>query len=103
MLALALESNPSTSSTAVIVNENGVVVDQLILGKGGRINKNEMDGFLNNVDKIFTNNTSIDVIILNTALQNQTIELQKKINEKIDEICVRIALSLFIVGFTWCI
>lgn len=86
----------------MIVNENGVVVDQLILGKGGRINKTEMDGFLSNVEKIFTNNTNIDVIILNTALQNQTIELQKKINEKIDEICVRFMLFSFIVEFTRC-
>lgn len=47
-----------------------------------------MDGFLNNIEKIFANNASIDVIIMNTALQNQTIELQKRINEKIEENCV---------------
>lgn len=43
---------------------------------------------MNNINKIFMNNPSIDVIIMNTALQNQTIELQKRINEKIQDCCV---------------
>ena len=47
-----------------------------------------MDSFMNNIKKIFMNNPSIDVIIMNTALQNQTIELQKRINEKIQDCCV---------------
>lgn len=88
VLALAMESEPTNSSIGVVVNENGVVVDHLILGRGGRINKNDMEGFLQNVGKIFSNNSSIDVIILNTALQNQTTVLQKQISEKIGEICV---------------
>ena len=88
VLALAFQSEATVSSTAVIVNEFGSVVDHIILGKGGRINKTEMDGFMNNIEKIFTNNPSIDVVIMNTALQNQTLELQKRINERIEDCCV---------------
>lgn len=43
---------------------------------------------MNNIKKIFMNNPSIDVIIMNTALHNQTIELQKRINEEIQDCCV---------------
>ena len=89
MLALALQSESSVSSTAVVVNELGIAVDHMILGRGGRIAKDEMEGFLNNVQKIFENNNTIDVIILNTALQHQSIQLQKSIHDKIGDYCVR--------------
>ena len=88
MLALALQSESNVSSTAVVVNELGVAVDHMILGRGGRISKDEMEGFLNNVQKIYENNTTVDVIILNTALQHQSIQLQKSISDKIGDYCV---------------
>lgn len=93
MLALAFESEPTVSSIGVVVNPTGVAVDHIILGKGGRIPKNDMDYFLSNIEKIFLNNRDIDVIIMNTALQNQTIQLQKMISEKIGEVCVEFQKS----------
>ena len=37
VLALALSSERSASSTAAVLNENGVVIDHAILGQGGPV------------------------------------------------------------------
>lgn len=87
MLALSLSSERQASSTAAVLNENGVVIDHAILGQGGPVVKADMDSFLDNVCKIYQNN-EVDVIILNGALLSQTRLLQKNISERVGAVAV---------------
>ena len=87
VLALGLSSERQASSTAAVLNENGVVIDHAILGQGGPVVKADMDSFLDNVCKIYQNN-EVDVIILNGALLSQTRLLQKNISERVGAVAV---------------
>lgn len=87
VLALALSSERSASSTAVVLNENGVVIDHAILGQGGPVSKADMEGFLDNVSKLFENN-QVDVVVMNGALLGQTRQLQKNISERLASVAV---------------
>lgn len=92
VLALALSSERSASSTAAVLNENGVVVDHAILGQGGPVIKAEMETFLNNVGKLFENN-QVDVVVMNAALLGQTRQLQKNISERLASLAVVAAVT----------
>ena len=87
VLALALSSERSASSTAAVLNENGVVIDHAILGQGGPVSKADMEGFLDNVSRLFENN-QVDVVVMNGALLGQTRQLQKNISERLASVAV---------------
>ena len=95
MLALTFAGDSSESSTAVVVGEYGNVIDHAILGRGGRIGKSVLDEVMNNVVKIFSHNLSVDVIVMNTGLMNQTITIQKEIAKRIEDFCVSFMVWLW--------
>ena len=87
MLSISFSSELNQSSVAVVLNENGVVADSLIIGQGGRIAKLEEGTYLDNIQRIFERNT-VDVVILNAALQSQTLQIQRNIEEMLQRVSV---------------
>ena len=87
VLALSFSTEPTQSSVAVVLNENGVVADHCILGKGGHVSRLDEESFLQNIQKIYEKNT-VDVVIMNAALQSQTLQLQRMIEEMLDRVSV---------------
>ena len=87
VLALSFSSEPTQSSVAVVLNENGVVADHCILGKGGHVSRLDEESFLQNIQKIYEKNT-VDVVVMNAALQSQTLQLQRMVEEMLDRVSV---------------
>lgn len=87
MLSLSFSSEFNQSSVAVVLNENGVVADSLILGRGGRIAKLEEQSYLDNIQHLYERN-AVDVVILNAGLQSQTLQIQRNIEEMVQRVAV---------------
>jgi hypothetical protein len=87
VLSISFSSELNQSSVAVVLNDNGVVTDSLIIGQGGRIAKLEEGTYLDNIQRIFERNT-VDVVILNAALQSQTLQIQRNIEEMLQRVSV---------------
>ena len=71
----------------MVLNENGVVADHCILGKGGHVSRLDEESFLQNIQKIYEKNT-VDVVVMNAALQSQTLQLQRMVEEMLDRVSV---------------
>ena len=87
MLSISFSSELNQSSVAVVLNDNGEVTDSLIIGQGGRIAKLEEGTYLDNIQRIFERNT-VDVVILNAALQSLTLQIQRNIEEMLQRVSV---------------
>lgn len=61
---------------AVVLNDNGVVVDHSVITPGGFIPREKQDDVLDALTKLAEQNRA-DVVVMNTALGLQTVVIQR--------------------------
>ena len=64
VLSISFSSELNQSSVAVVLNENGVVADNTVIGQGGHIPRLEEGTFIDNIQRIYERN-NVDVVIMN--------------------------------------